>query len=943
MKITLKKILAYLLVACMIFSLVPTFSFPVFAENALSIPGDVNNDGEVDGKDSTRLLQYLAEWDVEIDSLAADCNGDGEVDGKDSTRLLQYLAEWDVTLDAPFPDVDPSRYPNDEPIQIDKLYQLTSDGFADTLLRDDATVRAIDGNFTSLSVSNIEDALLVFQQLSPLLGLEKDAKELSKDDISYSSTGKDNSTRHYYRLNPKVNGVPVYGSDMILVVNRKGIPDGFHSSYDKRINTTNTVPTITSDQAETVVKEAFRTYLSEAIDGASDITSTQKEELINHIVDSLTVESNLIVYAVDQTLPILTWCVNLYSTNSVGSGDDKSLVDASQLSDSNILLPIIDRTYFVSANNLNSGQVVKELNNDNNWESSTDTAMDSKGNSRTINIQVDGKRARMVDDNRNIQIYFTKYVYSGGFLGFGQYVTPEVPGEIVTKGLGGWYKKAVSANYNFAKIYDFYSELGRTSYDGNGADIIASIAFVPYEGTSTLEFLEASKEIQAMWVGGSLKQFVFYDNGNLEAGLDVIGHEFTHAVTDTIVGGPSTLKESGLLYEGETGALDESYSDIMGSLIEGKKDQNRWLCGEDTNTGAVRDMSNPESKGQADNYSDLTDPWWIDHLKLNTQEKQDKGGVHAFSGIYSLAFYKMVMDNDTSCTNTEHNHSSRTRFVSDKKWAEIFYNSIHHLQIDAKFVDARMAVINEARAAGFTRQQIKAIEEAFEDVGITGTDVYLAKDTFNWEWYEHQNYEFKCIYPKPENREHSISIDGKDIVMNGFNVEAYKDFLYMANSDSSTKIFSFELVRDRTDWHSIEGAGFLFNTTIKDNTIEGYCILTTRSGLKLVKIDSCNLDDFMNGKYNRVEQAGRVLTTVNIGDPYAKQSYFIKVSPSEISVACNGEWAIDSYTLPAESESYGFGPITSHESHYCEQLSYYTFSNIRMESLRPDSTTSSSE
>lgn len=60
--------------------------------------GDVNGDGAINGKDSTLLMQYLAEWDVDIDKAAADVNGDGEVNGKDSTLLMQYLAEWDVTL-----------------------------------------------------------------------------------------------------------------------------------------------------------------------------------------------------------------------------------------------------------------------------------------------------------------------------------------------------------------------------------------------------------------------------------------------------------------------------------------------------------------------------------------------------------------------------------------------------------------------------------------------------------------------------------------------------------------------------------------------------------------------------------------------------------------------------------------------------------------------------
>ena len=62
------------------------------------VPGDANGDGKVNGKDGVLLAQYLAEWDVTINTDAADVNGDGKVNGKDGVLLAQYLAEWDVAL-----------------------------------------------------------------------------------------------------------------------------------------------------------------------------------------------------------------------------------------------------------------------------------------------------------------------------------------------------------------------------------------------------------------------------------------------------------------------------------------------------------------------------------------------------------------------------------------------------------------------------------------------------------------------------------------------------------------------------------------------------------------------------------------------------------------------------------------------------------------------------
>ena len=62
------------------------------------LKGDVNGDGIVNNRDATRLMQYLAGWDVEVVEAALDVNGDGVINNRDATRLMQYLAGWDVEI-----------------------------------------------------------------------------------------------------------------------------------------------------------------------------------------------------------------------------------------------------------------------------------------------------------------------------------------------------------------------------------------------------------------------------------------------------------------------------------------------------------------------------------------------------------------------------------------------------------------------------------------------------------------------------------------------------------------------------------------------------------------------------------------------------------------------------------------------------------------------------
>ena len=69
------------------------------AVNIIScIPGDINGDEKVNSKDVSRLMQYHAHWDVEVNEPALDTNGDGKLNSKDVTRLMQYLAHWDLVL-----------------------------------------------------------------------------------------------------------------------------------------------------------------------------------------------------------------------------------------------------------------------------------------------------------------------------------------------------------------------------------------------------------------------------------------------------------------------------------------------------------------------------------------------------------------------------------------------------------------------------------------------------------------------------------------------------------------------------------------------------------------------------------------------------------------------------------------------------------------------------
>lgn len=207
-----------------------------------------------------------------------------------------------------------------------------------------------------------------------------------------------------------------------------------------------------------------------------------------------------------------------------------------------------------------------------------------------------------------------------------------------------------------------------------------------------------------------------------------------------------------------------------------------------------------------------------------------------------------------------------------------------------------------------------------------------ATDTFAWKEYDHYNYKDRWL---PTLDKHII-YDGKDIKMLGYSWAALKDFLYVEDDNANKKIFDFDLQRDRTDWHSMEGGGFLFNTVVNDeeNYIQGYCVLVTQRGLKVVQINKTKLDTFRNTSSGNVERYGKCLKTYNIKNLYDNHHFRIIVDKNTITVYDDGELLVNEYVLPDDGvDSYGYGPIISHGSHNCSQQSYFTFKNITMQTV----------
>jgi thermolysin len=186
--------------------------------------------------------------------------------------------------------------------------------------------------------------------------------------------------------------------------------------------------------------------------------------------------------------------------------------------------------------------------------------------------------------------------------------------------------------------------------------------------------------------------------------LDIVAHELTHGVTDYT---------SRLEYQGESGALNEAFSDMIGTSVEfyfqpvgaglGQAD---YLIGEDVvRPGGARSLANPALFGQPDHFSRFV------------RTTGDNGGVHLNSGIPNQAFYLAI---EGGRNRTSGLAVSGVGSANREQIEKVFYRAFTSmLPATARFSTARAATIQAARDLyGIDSAAERAVTEAWTAVGV---------------------------------------------------------------------------------------------------------------------------------------------------------------------------------------------------------------------------------
>jgi Zn-dependent metalloprotease len=477
-------------------------------------------------------------------------------------------------------------------------------------------------------------------------GQPSEFKSLGVENIPFTGT-KTVKLRQYYRK------TPVYGSLITVELDQENELVSINSALGDPVNV-DVIASISPDHALQVVREAAG-YSKQHLDAIPRL---------NYYYDS-DVPRWRLVYIIEDVLKM---------------GIDN-------VKEAHPLPEVMD--YVIDAH---SGKLIRELPRTQTVDEMifTDTGKDGLGDIRQISgLQQEGVKFL---NNQVDNVHTHDFEFNDS-----RFQSSRLPGKYVQNPPDPWDGGAISAHANSEEVVKFLRNvLMRNGLDNQGGKIVSSVNCLFFGESVGREWRNAARFRGQMiygqrMVGGQLVSYA--------VALDVVAHELLHGLTE------NTAR---LEYQSESGALNESYSDIFGIIISNfnQPDFNNWnwQMGEDlSDTGIpLRDLSDPKRQGQPD------------HMRDYVQTTRDNGGVHTNSGIHNKAAFNILSAND----------SNGNYLFDAASVTQLFYLALtQDLSRTSGFSDSRRAV--EKWASSLFRndpaqnEKLQAIAKAFDDVGIS--------------------------------------------------------------------------------------------------------------------------------------------------------------------------------------------------------------------------------
>jgi len=520
-------------------------------------------------------------------------------------------------------------------------------------------------------------AIAVLQNLAPLYGIQNASSELQAN----GSEKTDELGFRHQRLSQVFRGVPVVGADLKVHFNREGVPYEVSGRF---------IPGITLDPKPSI--------------NANQAIASAVADFVNKrgFPQAKTIEQpQLVIYAMSHP-PQLAYQL--------------------AISDS----PAHTYRYWVDAK---TGTVIDAIN-----QVCSILPPSSKGKAATIKGTIlagEGGRVLSLGGWSENQVYYMYDPASYNYVFNNDGAETDPPS----------FSTANSA-YPDGGTYAYRTSTDWGTSDPNEVSVAANIAYtmsyyktvhnrnsVDDAGTVVPTICHFGQNfVNAFWSGGSPGYMAFGDGDGSTATclatLDVCGHEVTHGVTQYT---------AGLIYKDESGALNESFSDIFGTNVEFNfQADNRsgypnkkpgtadWLLGEDcwVSSTALRDLRNPANSATVGSGGEQPSKYKGTYWYTGTR---DNGGVHQNSGVQNFFYY--LLSEGGSGTND--GISYRVTGITITNARRVAYRALTiYCSKSTDYKAVRNAWVSAAQDLNPT--WVSSVKAAWDAVGVAATGITSA-------------------------------------------------------------------------------------------------------------------------------------------------------------------------------------------------------------------------
>ena len=499
---------------------------------------------------------------------------------------------------------------NQEPAQeMIREGQLTAEDLSalnngtETVYTHNGSVTFVDGTCTDKPVVSSEDAAAVVDSMMTMIGADANTQFIPWREFS------DPMGNRYYVFQQMYKDTTVYGGAVKVITDADGKMIGLSSSVEAKMPDVDFETSITAEEAEQIViskelaenglnVELLSQYTGKIIlpvELKYDINREEEYHRFAWVVYTNNPSGNV---KDGSDLPYLAHYVSmsgeyLYNMPAIIPADEagQSGYDVGYIFE---FMEPVDYTGYVDMSDGSEKEITVTLMRDKR------TGMYYLGNiERKIAVA---------------QCY--EYVYNDG-----QIILESSPDN------KEWDQVGLLSLYNYCRAWDYYNEIGWTGGDGENTPILILNNFCDDHRVEVNNACYAGKIYGAQC-------FIASKINDYSQCLDVIGHEFTHCVTGSVMTYNS--------YTNDYGAINEGMSDIQGkncAMMFGDCDEDNWILGSNSKT-PIRSMDNPHRYGQPEYTWDLH---YMAKVSTPTQVN-DHGGVHINSSLLNQISYYLISE-----------------------------------------------------------------------------------------------------------------------------------------------------------------------------------------------------------------------------------------------------------------------------------------------------------